>query len=306
MLRYVLQRFALALVVAVSLSFVTFLLLNFATDPAYAIAGEEAEQEVVEQIRKDYGLDRPVIVRYAEWASGVLRGDFGESYYWNKPVAEMVIERTPVTLLLSFMSLAITIAIALPLGILAALNPNSVIDRMALGIAVSAQAIPNFWLGLIVIILFAVTWQIFPVSGDDTVLHFVLPAFVLGASSVPAVMRLTRTGMLDVMESDYIRTARAKGYRGAALVQRHAIRNAILPVISVLTVQLGAKLSGSVITETIFAINGLGRLALESILGSDVPTVQMLIFIFAIVFVAMNLLADILNAALDPRLRITG
>lgn len=306
MLKYILQRFALALAVAVVLSFVTFLLLNFATDPAYAIAGEDAEPEVVEQIRQTYGLDRPVMVRYAEWAGGVLRGDFGESYYWNKPVAEMVADRTPVTLLLAFMSLSVTIVIALPLGIVAALRPNTVVDRIALAIAVSAQAVPNFWLGLIMIILFAVTWNIFPVSGDATLMHFVLPSFVLGASSVPAVMRLTRTGMLDVMESDYIRTARAKGFRGSELVRRHALRNAILPVISVLAVQLGHKFSGSVITETIFAINGLGRLALDSILGSDIPTVQILIFLFAIVFVSMNLLADILNAALDPRLRIAS
>ncbi|POF31467.1 ABC transporter permease [Roseibium marinum] len=304
MLKYSLKRLSLAVAVAVILSFVTFLLLNFATDPAQAIAGEDAEPEVVEQIRKTYGFDRPFLVRYAEWAGGVLRGDFGESYYWNKPVAEIVMNRTPVTLLLAFMSISVTIIIALPLGIVAAFRPNTAIDRMALGVAVSAQAIPNFWLGLIMIILFAVTWQIFPVSGDSSLSHFVLPSFVLGASSVPAVMRLTRTGMLDVMESDYIRTARAKGYRGFALVRRHALRNAILPVISVLAVQLGHKFAGSVITETIFAINGIGRLALESILGSDIPTVQMLIFLFAIVFVAMNLLADILNAVLDPRLRI--
>lgn len=304
MLKYILQRLALALAVAIVLSFVTFLLLNFATDPAYAIAGEDAEPEVVEQIRKTYGLDRPVMVRYAEWATGVLSGDFGESYYWNKPVAELVVDRTPVTLLLAFLSLSITIIIALPLGIIAALRPNTLVDRFALAVAVSAQAIPNFWLGLIMIILFALTWRIFPVSGDDTLMHFVLPAFVLGASSVPAVMRLTRTGMLEVMESDYIRTARAKGFRGVALVRHHALRNAILPVISVLAVQLGHKFSGSVITETIFAINGLGRLALDSILGSDIPTVQILIFLFALVFVVMNLLADILNAALDPRLRV--
>ncbi len=304
MTRYILQRLAIALGVAVALSFVTFMLLNFATDPAYAIAGEDAEQEVIEQIRKTYGLDRPVLVRYADWAGGMIRGDFGESYYWNKPVAALVAERAPVTLQLSLMGLAVTILIALPLGILAALNPNTALDRMALGVAVSAQAVPNFWLGLIMIILFAVTFPIFPVSGDDTFAHFLLPAFVLGASSVPAVMRLTRTGMIEVMESDYIRTARAKGFRGAALVRRHALRNALLPVISVLAVQLGHKFSGSVITETIFAINGLGRLALESILGSDIPTVQILIFVFAIVFVLMNLLADILNAALDPRLRL--
>ena len=259
---------------------------------------------MIEQIRETYGLDRPVMVRYADWASGMLTGDFGESYYWNKPVAALVADRAPVTLLLSVMGLAVTILIALPLGILAALNPNTWIDRMALGVAVSAQAVPNFWLGLIMIILFAVTFPIFPVSGDDSLAHFVLPAFVLGASSVPAVMRLTRTGMIEVMESDFIRTARAKGFRGGDLVRRHALRNAMLPVISVLAVQLGHKFSGSVITETIFAINGLGRLALESILGSDIPTVQILIFVFAMVFVLMNLLADILNAALDPRLRL--
>lgn len=304
MLRYILQRLAIALAVAVALSFVTFMLLNFATDPAYAIAGEDAEPEVIEQIRETYGLDRPVLVRYADWAGGMIRGDFGESYYWNKPVAALVAERAPVTLQLSLMGLAVTILIALPLGILAALNPNTALDRMALGVAVSAQAVPNFWLGLILIILFAVTIPIFPVSGDDSFAHFLLPAFVLGASSVPAVMRLTRTGMIEVMESDYIRTARAKGFRGVALVRRHALRNALLPVIAVLAVQLGHKFSGSVITETIFAINGLGRLALESILGSDIPTVQILIFVFAVVFVLMNLLADILNAALDPRLRL--
>jgi len=304
MTRYILQRLAIALAVAVTLSFVTFMLLNFATDPAYAIAGEDAEQEVIEQIRKTYGLDRPVLVRYADWAGGMIRGDFGESYYWNKPVATLVAERAPVTLQLSLMGLAVTILIALPLGIMAALNPNTALDRMALAVAVSAQAVPNFWLGLIMIIAFAVTIPIFPVSGDDSFAHFLLPAFVLGASSVPAVMRLTRTGMIEVMESDYIRTARAKGFRGAALVRRHALRNALLPVISVLAVQLGHKFSGSVITETIFAINGLGRLALESILGSDIPTVQILIFVFALVFVLMNLLGDILNAALDPRLRL--
>jgi len=205
---------------------------------------------------------------------------------------------------LALSALLVTIVIAIPLGALAALYPNSAIDRFALTVAVSAQAIPNFWLGLIMIILLAVMLPIFPVSGDDSWRHFVLPAFVLGASSVPAVMRLTRTGLIEVMESDYIRTARSKGFRGLALLRRHAMRNAILPVVSVLAVQLGQKFGGSVITETIFAINGLGRLALESILGSDIPTVQMLIFVFAMVFVGMNLLADLLNAALDPRIRI--
>jgi peptide/nickel transport system permease protein len=304
MLRYIALRGLLALLVAFTVSLAAFFLLNIATDPAQAIAGEDAPPEVVESIRARYGLDRPMPVRYADWLGGVVTGDFGESYYWHKPVAALVADRADETITLALSALAITILIAIPLGALAALNPNSWIDRFALGVAVSAQAVPNFWLGLIVIILFAVTIPIFPVSGDDTWRHFVLPAFVLGSSSVPAVMRLTRTGLIEVMGADYIRTARAKGYRGWPLLRRHALRNALLPVISVLAVQLGQKFGGSVITESIFAINGLGRLALESILGADIPTVQMLIFVFAIVFVAMNLIADILNAALDPRIRI--
>ncbi|MBD8066586.1 ABC transporter permease [Devosia sp. PTR5] len=304
MLRYILQRGALALAVALVVSLATFLLLNFATDPASAIAGEDATPEVVERIRLAYGLDRPVAVRYVDWLAGVARGDFGESYYWNKGVGELVLERAPVTIALALSALLVTIVIAIPLGAIAALNPNSWADRFALTIAVSAQATPNFWLGLLLIILFGVMVPILPISGDSTWQHFVLPAFVLGSSSVPAVMRLTRTGLIDVMESDYIRTARSKGFRGFALLRRHAMRNALLPVVSVLAVQLGQKFGGSVITESVFAINGLGRLALQSILGSDIPTVQMLIFIFAITFVLMNLLADLLNAALDPRIRI--
>ncbi|WP_159587230.1 ABC transporter permease [Chelativorans xinjiangense] len=304
MLRYIAMRGLLAVLVAFTVSLATFFLLNVATDPAQAIAGEDAPPEVVESIRTRYGLDRPLPVRYADWLGGVVTGDFGESYYWHKPVAALVADRADKTITLALSALAVTILIAIPLGALAALNPNSWIDRFALGVAVSAQAVPNFWLGLIVIILFAVTIPIFPVSGDDSWRHYVLPAFVLGASSVPAVMRLTRTGLIEVMSADYIRTARAKGFRGWQLLRRHALRNALLPVISVLAVQLGQKFGGSVITESIFAINGLGRLALESILGADIPTVQMLIFVFAIVFVAMNLLADILNAALDPRIRI--
>lgn len=304
MLKYVLQRGALALAVAFTVSLAAFLLLNIATDAAYAIAGEEADPDVIERIRVQYGLDRPLAVRYVEWLGGVVRGDFGDSYYWRKPVASLVAERVGTTLKLALSALSVTIIIAIPLGALAALNRNTWVDRAALAVAVAAQAVPNFWLGLIMIILFAVMLPLFPVSGDSTWRHFVLPAFVLGASSVPAVMRLMRTGLIEVMESDYIRTARSKGYRGASLLMRHALRNALLPVVSVLAVQLGQKLGGSVITENVFAISGLGRLALQSILGADIPTVQLLIFLFALVFVAMNLLADVLNAALDPRIRI--
>lgn len=294
----------MALLVALTVSIAAFVLLNVAVDPAQAIAGEDADLLLIEQIREQYGFDRPIFIQYFDWLCRIMQGDFGESYYWNKPVGELLLSHAPVTLQLALMAIFVTVAISLPLGILAALKQNSLIDRFALSTAVSAQAIPNFWLGLIMIIIFSVTWQIFPVSGDDTFVHFILPSFVLGASSVPAVMRLTRNGLLDVMASDYIRTARSKGFGGLRLLLRHAMRNALLPVVSVLAVQLGQKLGGSVITESIFAINGLGRLALESILGGDIPTVQMLVFVFALTFVIMTLIADLLNAWLDPRLRL--
>ncbi len=304
MLAYALRRLLLALLVALTVSVATFALLNFATDPAQSIAGEDAEPEVVQQIRERYGLDRPLAVQYGAWIAGLAQGNFGDSYHWKRPVSELIAHHAPVTVKLALLAVLVTIVVALPLGIVAALRPNTWIDRIALSTAVAAQAIPNFWLGLMCIILFAVKLHWLPVSGDATLLHFVMPAFVLGMSSVPAVMRLTRTGLLDVLGSDYIRTARAKGYRGLRLLLRHALRNALLPVVSVLAIQLGHKLGGSVIVESVFAVNGLGRLALQSILGGDIPTVQMLVFVFALTFVVLTLVADLLNAWLDPRLRL--
>lgn len=301
---YILRRGVLALLVALVVSFGTFALFYFATDPAQTIAGEDAPPEMVEEIRQEYGFDRPVSVQYVEWLGGVMTGDFGESYFWKQPVGELIREHAGVTITLALCSLLVTILIALPLGIGAALRPNSWVDRFALSTAVSAQAIPNFWLGLMVIILFAVTFPIFPVSGDATWQHFVLPSLVLGASSVPAVMRLTRTGLLDVLSADYIRTARAKGFMGYQLILRQALRNALLPVVSVLAVQLGHKLGGSVVTESVFSMNGLGRLAVESIFNSDIPTVQSLILIFVLTFVLLTLAADLINAWLDPRIRM--
>jgi len=303
MLRYILKRAGLAILVALTVSFVAFLLLNFATDPAASIAGEGAEREVVEQIREQYGLNRPLLVQYGSWLAEIAHGNFGESYYWRQPVSSLIVSHLPVTLRLAFSAILITFLIAVPLGTAAAMRPNSFIDRLALTTAVSAQAIPSFWLALMLTILLGIIVPIFPISGDATAWHFVLPAFVLGSSSVPAVMRLTRAGVLDVMASDYIRTARSKGYRGMTLLMRHVMRNAMLPVVSVLAVQLGHKLGGSVIVESVFALNGLGRLALESIVGGDIPTVQMLVVMFAMTFVVLTFLADLLNAWLDPRVR---
>jgi peptide/nickel transport system permease protein len=304
MLKFILKRLVLGLAVAFTVSLATFLMLNLAADPAAMVAGEDATQEAIEQIRAQYGFDRPLYVRFFQWMGQLVTGDFGNSYYWKQPVFDLLINRAPVTLTLAAGALTVTIVLGLTLGVLAALKPNGWLDRFALSFGTAAQAVPNFWFGLILIILLGVTFPIFPVSGDSTWMHFVLPCFVLGTSAVPQVLRLTRTGMIEVLGSDYIRTARAKGFRPRQILFRHALRNALLPIVSVITIQIGYKLGGSVITESVFALNGLGRLAYESILGADIPTVQMLVFFFAIVFIILSILGDILNAWLDPRMRV--
>jgi peptide/nickel transport system permease protein len=304
MLKFILKRLALGLAVAFTVSLATFLLLNLAADPAAMVAGEDATQDAIEQIRVQFGFDRPLYVRFFEWLGSLMTGDFGDSYYWKQPVFDLLVDRAPVTLTLAAGALTVTVVVGLTLGVLAALKPNGWLDRFALSFGTAAQAIPNFWLGLILIILLGVMFPILPVSGDTSWKHFVLPCLVLGTSSVPQVLRLTRTGMIEVLGSDYIRTARAKGFRPRQILFRHALRNALLPVVSVITIQIGYKLGGSVITETVFALNGLGRLAYESILGADVPTVQMLVFFFALIFIVLSILGDILNAWLDPRMRV--
>lgn len=304
MLKFILKRLALGLAVAFTVSLATFLLLNLAADPAAMVAGEDATQDAIEQIRVQFGFDRPLYVRFFEWLGSIMTGDFGDSYYWKQPVFDLLVDRAPVTLTLAAGALTVTVIVGLTLGVLAALKPNGWLDRFALSFGTAAQAIPNFWLGLILIILLGVMFPILPVSGDTSWKHFVLPCLVLGTSSVPQVLRLTRTGMIEVLGSDYIRTARAKGFRPRQILFRHALRNALLPVVSVITIQIGYKLGGSVITETVFALNGLGRLAYESILGADVPTVQMLVFFFALIFIILSILGDILNAWLDPRMRV--
>lgn len=304
MLKFILKRLALGLAVAFTVSLATFLLLNLAADPAAMVAGEDATQDAIEQIRVQFGFDRPLYVRFFEWLGNLMTGDFGDSYYWKQPVFDLLIDRAPVTLTLAAGALTVTVVVGLTLGVLAALKPNGWLDRFALSFGTAAQAVPNFWLGLILIILLGVMFPILPVSGDTSWKHFVLPCLVLGTSSVPQVLRLTRTGMIEVLGSDYIRTARAKGFRPRQILFRHALRNALLPVVSVITIQIGYKLGGSLITETVFALNGLGRLAYESILGADVPTVQMLVFFFALIFIVLSILGDILNAWLDPRMRV--
>lgn len=303
MLRFTLRRLILALVVGIAVSAIAFLLLRVSGDLATALAGEDASPADVERIREQFGLNRSVFVQYAEWLWKALQGDLGRSLFYPESVANLIMTRLPVTLSLAGMGLVIALLIALPLGIIAALRRNTWVDRTALGIAVIGQAMPNFWFGLLMIFAFGLALGWLPISGSDTWLHFVMPAITLGWFSAPVLMRLTRGGMVEVMTSDYIRTARAKGLPARVVVLKHALRNAIIPVVALCSVQFGNMLSGSVVIETVFALQGIGYLAWEAISRRDFPVVQGILLLVALFYVILTLLADIANAWLDPRIR---
>lgn len=304
MLIYTVKRLLLALLVAFTVSVVAFLLLRLSGDVATAIAGPNATAADIEAIRRQYGLDRPLAVQYVEWAGGALVGDLGDSFYFHEKVSRIVAERIPVTLTLGVCALLFAVALAIPLGVLAAVRSNTWVDRLALTLAVVGQAMPTFWFALLMIVLFGVMLRWLPISGSGTWAHFVMPSIALGYYASPALMRLTRTGMLEVLSSDYIRTARAKGLRPGAVLFKHALRNAIVPVVSLAAVQLGFMLGGSIVIETVFALQGLGHLAWVSITRSDVAVVQAIVLILSCFYVLLTLLADLLNAWLDPRIRV--
>jgi len=304
MLAYTFKRFSLAVLVALTVSFVTFMLLRFSGDPAAALAGVNATPKEIEFVRVKYGLDRPVVIQYAAWAKRALQGDFGESNYFNQPVEAIIGGRLTVTMTLGGCALTFAVLLAVPMGVLAAVRPNTWIDRMALTISVIGQAMPSFFFGLILIIVFGVMLRWLPISGSDSWRHFVLPSIALGYYATPAIMRLTRSGMLEVLASDYIRTAKAKGLRSGSVLFKHALRNAIIPVVSLLAVQFGFMLGGSLVIETIFAINGVGFLGYESIARADLPMVQAIVLIVSMFYVVLTFLSDLLNAFLDPRIRV--
>ncbi|MEO0822396.1 MAG: ABC transporter permease [Pseudomonadota bacterium] len=304
MLAYTLKRFGLALLVALAVSFISFSLLFFSSDPAIAMAGETASDEDIEAIRALYGFDRPVIVQYFDWLGRALTGDLGQSLYFRAPVTEMIADRLPTTMLLGVCAILFAILLAVPLGVAAAIRPNSLIDRIALFMSVIGQAMPSFWFALVLVVFFTVDLGWLPASGSDTWLHFIMPTIVLGYYATPAIMRLTRAGMLDVLASDYIRTARAKGLSQTSVLFKHALRNAIIPVVSLAAVQFGFMLGGSIVVETVFALHGAGLLAWESINRNDLPTVQAVILVFSMIYIVLTFLSDILNAWLDPRVRV--
>jgi ABC-type dipeptide/oligopeptide/nickel transport system permease component len=304
MLVYLVKRLGLAVLVALTVSVIAYLLLYLSGDPALAIAGEGARQADIDLIRKTYGFDRPLIVQYGDWLLKLLSGDLGVSMYFKTDVAPLIFSKLSTTLLLAVYALAVALVISVPLGVLAAIYKNSWIDRVCLAVAVVGQAMPNFFFALILIMLFSISWRLLPVSGSGTWQHFVMPAITLGYYAAPAFMRLIRAGMIEVLGADYIRTARAKGLPTHTVIFKHALRNAIVPVVALAAVQLGFLLGGSIVIETIFALDGLGYLAYQSITFKDYPVTQIIVLLLSVIYILLTLASDVANAWLDPRIRV--
>lgn len=304
MLIFLIKRLCISLCVAFTVSALSFTLLHLSGDLATSIAGHDASAEQIQQIRIQLGLDKPLMTQYFIWLFKLIHLDLGNSFFFEDSVYNLISSRFPITLALGASALVLALLIAIPLGVVAAIRKDSWVDRAALSFAVLGQALPNFWFALMLIVVFSVTLHWLPVSGNTSPLHFVMPTVALAYYAIPSIMRLTRAGMLDVLGADYIRTARAKGLSPSIIVFKHAFRNALIPVVALAAVEFGMMLGGSVVIETVFALQGIGQLAWDGISRNDFPVVQAVVLLVAVIYILLTLLADILNALLDPRVRV--
>lgn len=303
MIGFIIKRLVSAVLTILVVSALTFSIAFLAGDPAIAIAGKDSSAADIARVREHYGFDRPVAVQYGEWLGKALTGDFGQSYHYQQSVADMLAARLPITLGLGLAAIVFALAIAVPLGVAAAARPASLVDRMALALSVLGQAMPTFWLALLLVVFFGLNLRWLPISGNTSWKHFVMPTIALGFFALPALLRITRAGTIDALRADYVRTARAKGLGPAKILFRHALRNVMIPLVSISAVQLGALLSGSIVVEQIFALQGIGALSYDATLRADLPIVQAITLIVAVFYVLLTLVADIANAILDPRIR---
>jgi peptide/nickel transport system permease protein len=309
---FLLRRLALVLPTLFFVSVLIFGLQQLLPgDPALALAGEDRDPSVVAFLRQKYHLDKPVAVRYLLWVQGVLSGDLGESIRIKRPVRDLVLEKLPVTGELAALAIVIALSIGLPMGILAAVKNDSAVDYVATMTALWGRSIPNFWLGILLILLFSVEWGLLPASGfvspteslSRNLATLIMPAFVLGNAIAAVMMRHTRSAMLEVLSADYVRTARAKGLSEVRVVLHHALRNALLPVITLGALEFGELLSGAVLTEQVFTIPGFGKLIVDAVFNRDYAVVQGVVLCTALAFILLNLFADLAYALVNPRLR---
>jgi ABC-type dipeptide/oligopeptide/nickel transport system permease component len=303
MRRYIARQVVQLVVVVIGISILSFGILHVIGDPVLLLLPQNAGKEEFERYRHLLGLDRPIYVQYWTFASRAIVGDFGRSWYGDAPAFKLVIERMPPTIYLTFAGLGVALLIAIPLGTLAALRRHSFVDTLCTMVATAGQALPLFWLGIMLIIIFAVRLKLLPASGYGTWQHFLMPSLCLGMAFAPITMRLVRSGMIEVLSMDYIKTARSKGMAERRVVWKHAFRNAAIPVITVLGLQFGQLLGGAIITETVFAWPGVASLTVDSIRNQDFPVVQCAVVLLALIIVVVNLIVDIVVGFIDPRIR---
>jgi peptide/nickel transport system permease protein len=300
--RFLLRRVLLAIPTLAGVLVVVFLLLYVAPgDPVQEMVGERADAETIARLRRELRLDDPVPVQFAHYAGGVLSGDLGTSYITGRPILRDIAERFPKTLLLAATAMVLAAFLGISIGVITARWPGGLLDRVTLGAAYLGISFPVYWVGLLLILLFAVTLRWLPPSGYGRAQYLVLPALALGSRSIAFLARVTRSSMLEVLGSDFVRTARAKGLVERTVVVRHALRNALIPVITVLGLDFGYYLTGSILTETIFSWPGLGRYVVNAISRRDLPAIQGSVLFLSVVFVAVNLLTDLAYAKADPR-----
>jgi peptide/nickel transport system permease protein len=298
------RRLLQSLVVLFGVSFVVFAILHLTGDPALVLLPPDASAEDVRRFRDAMGFNDPFLVQYGRFLKGALQGDFGQSIRHGESAFGLVVERLPATFELAGAALLLALCLAIPAGIVSAMRRNSAVDYVATVVALFGQSLPTFWLGIMLILLFSVQLQLLPSSGRGSVEHLILPAVTLGLFTTARITRLTRSGMLEVLSQDYIRTARAKGVSDPPVVWKHALKNAAIPIVTIVGIELGTLLGGSVITETIFAWPGVGRLSVQAIANRDYPVVQAAVFLLASTFVIVNLVVDVLYTYLDPRIRL--
>ncbi len=301
---YILKRLFHSIFVLVGISVVVFVILHLTGDPAALLMPMDATPEQVAQFRKEMGFTDPLIIQYWRFFKGTLHGDFGLSFRHSQPALDLVLERMPATIQLTFAAMVIALIIAVPVGILSAIRRNSILDHVGMTGALLGQSTPVFWLGVMLILIFSVTLQWFPSSGRGTLGHLILPAITLGMFTMARTARMMRSSMLEVLGQEYMKTAMAKGLSPKMVILKHALKNALIPVVTIIGMELGTLLGGAVITETIFAWPGVGRLAVQAIYNRDYPVVQAAVFFLASIFVLVNLVVDLLYTYLDPRVKL--
>lgn len=300
--RYVLRKVAQAVLIVWGVSTIVFIAVRLSGDPVTLMVSDTAGTEQVEALRRAYGFDRPIFVQYLAFLQRVARGDFGESLQFNLPAFSVAAGRLPATLALAISSMLVAVAVGFPAGLLAAIRRNTLLDRAVMMSALLGQSTPTFWSGLLAIMLFAAWWRLLPASGGETWVHLVLPACTLGWFSAAKVSRILRSAVLEVLSADFVRTARAKGVPRSTIFLRHVLRNALISVTAMLTLEFQLLLGGAIVTETVFAYPGMGRLVIQAVGTRDYPLVQAIVFLFSFLLVLSNLLADLVYPWLDPRI----